>query len=891
MKHLHLLGAAMLIVALVLVFFWKLVFTNLILVGVDSFLYFYPYKAYVAQRLLAGQLPLWNPHLFMGAPLLANMQTAVLYPLHWPFLWLPAPKQVAASIVLHVVLVGWGALAYARRSLQLGWLGGLTAAIIFALGGFVGAQAEHINQLNVIAWLPWALLLLDEAAERRRPAAGLALALVLALMILAGHAQATFICLIALGIQALTGGLRPGTRLTGLPAGRAYLRARLPYLAVLAAALILATLLSAVQLWPTLELSRLSVRSGGLPYREAVSFSLRPWQLHYTLLPPYGVDLSHVFGEAYTEYVAYVGVIGLGLAAFGLVRGWRRWSGTRTMALLALVGLLLGLGGFNPAYLILYNIVPGFALFRAPARWMLLYAFGVSMLAGIGVELIAGWASSARRAGLPIAKLLPSLLLVLVCAELFVASRGLRTNQPTAPEAYTFLRPSIAHLKSDAGLHRFLSLSGIVYDPGDLAEMRAIFSGQLSERAIYDYVVAAKEKEVLSYNLPLLYGLYSVDGYDGGLLPLRDFVSLERLFLDGEDLSLDGRLRERLHQVPPGRLLSLLGVKYVITDKVFDAWIDGLFYDLQFPARLSPAAVSSVGTRDLPDFYATALGIVSYLEGAQDVPEGTPVARITVTDQTGWSDTIELLAGRDTSEGRYHDGVAHRQARVGPTWPDDPTGQDYVALVPVDGPRRLTQIQVQGTPPSGEFVLRGLSLADTRTATTRQVTLSTDGDYRLVHSGDVKIYQNLDTLQRAFVVHRAEVIADEDRAIARLRDPSFEPVRSAILSSGEPLAGVGMATAKVVHYAPERIVVDATTSAPGYLLLTDTFYPGWEATLDGRPVPILQADVYFRAVRLEPGTHRVEFQYRPASLRWGARLSGVALLLCLAGLVWSARSR
>jgi hypothetical protein len=184
--------------------------------------------------------------------------------------------------------------------------------------------------------------------------------------------------------------------------------------------------------------------------------------------------------------------------------------------------------------------------------------------------------------------LIPPILVVLVCAELFLASRGLAYNQPTAPEAFSFLRPSIAHLKTDPGLGRFLSLSGIVYDPGDLAEMRAMFAGQLPEPAIYAYVVTAKEKEVLSYNLPLQYGLYSVDGYDGGLLPLRDFVTMQHLFLEEDKVSVDGRLRERLREVPPGRLLSLLGVKYVITDKVFDAWIDGLFYDLQFPARLSP---------------------------------------------------------------------------------------------------------------------------------------------------------------------------------------------------------------------------------------------------------------------------------------------------------------
>ncbi|GAB4539094.1 MAG: hypothetical protein Kow0063_27600 [Anaerolineae bacterium] len=958
MARLRTAAVGLVIVILPLIFFWKLVFTNLILVGIDSFLYFYPYKAYVAQALLSGRFPLWNPHLFMGAPLFANMQTAVLYPLHWPFLWLTAPKQVAASIVLHVILAGLGMLLYVRRSLRLNRAGALAAAVVFALGGFVGAQVEHINQLNVIAWLPWAFLLLDMAGRgTRRVVSKLGLGLVIALMLLAGHAQATYICLAGVGVYAVAGGwgqergksqigesanqriskhlhcaqaqvsanqqrgkwadrqIAGGNTRRLVPAGwGVYLVSRVPYISVFLVAIVMATLLAAVQLLPTFELARLSVRAGGLPYREVVAFSLRPWQLHYSLLPPFGVDLGQVFGEAYSEYVAYVGLVGLGLAALGLLRRWR-WAGARFAALLAVLGLFLGTGGFNPFYYILYIIIPGFDLFRAPARWMLLYAFGVAILAGIGMQEISGfkWANqqisesanqrisesantcTARRrkcqrisrwAGGQISNLLSLVLLALLCLELFVASRGLRYNQPTAPEAFTFLRPSIAHLKTDVGLHRFLSLSGIVYDPGDLAEIYDIFSDQLPEKAIYDYVVAAKEKEVLFYNLPLLYGLNSVDGYDGGLLPLRDFVSIQRLFLDEEHLSLDGRLRENLRDVPPGRLLSLLGVKYVITDKVYDVWVDGLFYDLQFSARLSPDGVAEVSAADLPDFPATALGVISYLDGAADLADGTPVARIRVGDETGWSETFDLLAGRDSSEGRYGDGVAHQQAQVANTWRDDPSGMNYVTLVPLGGPRRLATVSIEGLAPAGEFVLRGLSLVDMRTTTTRQVTLSTDGHYRLVHSGDVKIYENLDVLPRALVVHQAEVIPDSDQTIARLRDPTFDPAQTLILTAGEPLNGSGIATVQIVDYAPEKISLVATSDAPGYLLLTDTFYPGWRASVDGQPVEILRADLAFRAVRLERGTHRVEFWYWPASVRWGVWISTAALLLWVAALVW-----
>lgn len=910
------LAAGSTVVGLVLFFFWKIVFTNLILIGVDSFLYFYPYRDYISQALLEGRFPLWNPHLFMGVPLFANMQAAVLYPLHWPLLWFSAPKQVAVSIVLHVALAGLGTLALARRTLRLGWPGALTSALVFALGGFVGSHAEHINQLNVAAWLPWTFLLLDVAAHRRCLRWTLVLGLVIALMVLAGHAQALYISLSGLALYALLGGWGEhvaNTRLAPIDRLAHYLGKRASHLLVMFVALLIAALLSAVQLLPTLELASLSARSGGLPYREVVSFSLRPWLLHYTLLPPYGQDLSQVFGEAHGEYVAYVGVLGLGLAGLGAWRTMRARAPGRFFLLLAGLGLFLALGIANPAYYLLYQVVPGFDLFRAPARWMLLYALGVAVLAGLGMQRLTelGWM---RGAYLPVIRRAPSRLciptgvLTALCLELLVVSQSLRYNQPSAPEAFSFWRPSIAFLRTDDGPHRFLSLSGIQYDPGDQPEMEAMLHGQLPEGAMYDYVVAAKQKEVLAYNLPLQFRLNSVDGYDGGLLPLRDFVTLEHLFLEPDRLSLDGRLRQNLRHVPPGRLLSLLGVKYIITDKVYDVWVDGVFYDLQFSARLGLSGTRVVQTQQLPPFPTTALGIMSYLEGALDVPDDTPVARISLTDARGGVQRIELLAGQHTSEGRYKPQAKHRQARIGHNWPDDPDGHDYLAFIELPEVCQLSTVSMEAISSVGTFVLRGLSLVDTRTQTSQQIILSTEGRYRLVHSGDVKIYENLEFLPRAFLVHQAEISSGDEATLVRLRDPTFDPAQSVILSAEEGLspdqealywqeAGVPgedkppVAEVTILEYAPERVLIQANSQAAGYLVLSDTYYPGWTATVDSRPAAIHRANLMMRAVRLGPGTHQVEFRYQPTSLQIGVWISGAAWVawIVVITLAWSRR--
>ncbi len=91
----------------------------------------------------------------------------------------------------------------------------------------------------------------------------------------------------------------------------------------------------------------------------------------------------------------------------------------------------------------------------------------------------------------------------------------------------------------------------------------------------------------------------------------------------------------------------------------------------------------------------------------------------------------------------------------------------------------------------------------------------------------------------------------------------------------------------MTHYAPERVEIEVTAEAPGYLVLTDAWYPGWEATVDGVPASIYRADLLFRAVAVRAGKHRVVFDFRPMSLRVGAGISlggllGLGLTVALA---------
>ncbi|MCE2470651.1 MAG: hypothetical protein J4G18_01900, partial [Anaerolineae bacterium] len=139
---------------LALLFFHQLAFSGKILARGDTFKYFYPYWDARNEAFRAGELPLWSPDLFMGAPLLANPQLGTYYPLNWLTSPLRAPAAISISIIIHTALAATGACDLYRLTISKRWLPGLVAGAVFAFGGYLGAHVEQINQLQGLAWMP-----------------------------------------------------------------------------------------------------------------------------------------------------------------------------------------------------------------------------------------------------------------------------------------------------------------------------------------------------------------------------------------------------------------------------------------------------------------------------------------------------------------------------------------------------------------------------------------------------------------------------------------------------------------------------------------------------------------------------------------------------------------
>jgi hypothetical protein len=306
----------------------------------DHFDYFQPLRAFTADELRAGRLPLWNPYSASGEPWLANPQTGVFYPPAWLFLVLPFETAYMLYLLLHLVLLGWGAyLLFARRAPPGAAMVGAAALM---LSGPVLSLLDVSNNFATFAWIPLVLWCALEGAWRRG-------AVVLALAFLGAE---PFFAAVAALLYVLVRRKRD-VLWTGL----------------------LAFGLTAVQLIPFLEFVLLSDRAGGMDDSLILKNSMGARDWLQTLLPFPAVPAQQQFIP-----VVYMGVVVIVLALIGLVVGLRARN-THLEAAGWLVLLVSAIAiSTGPAWL---SRLP-LTLFRYPARLVPFAALAVVALAVIG---------------------------------------------------------------------------------------------------------------------------------------------------------------------------------------------------------------------------------------------------------------------------------------------------------------------------------------------------------------------------------------------------------------------------------------------------------------------------------------------------------------------------
>jgi hypothetical protein len=392
-KHLFLLALA------VSLFYWKTLLTRqfTMLIGTEAVNYTYSWLHFWISSIRHGHLPLWDPYGFSGRPFAGEMLTAAFDPLHLVLVLIPFNRDGLFSprlydemmIVMH--LLGAYFMFALVRELRLARLSAFVGACCFALSGMV-VRFLWPPYVESAIWLPAIVLFLirmlhSEQVTRVALNASLAGAC-LGMSILAGGLHMAIleaiVIVTVLAYFAATSRLPWTAQLSG---GSHWLRVAV----MLTLALAVAGGIGAVQLLPSMEYSRLSLRwiVGGvfpsslkIPY-DRLNSGMWP-QSVITLLFPLAFD-GKIGDENWVR--AYIGVFPFFMALIGI---WKRWSNTwvRYLTGLAVAAFAYSFAEFSPLHGVLYALVPFLWLAREAGRFLYLAQFALAVLAAFGLDAL-----------------------------------------------------------------------------------------------------------------------------------------------------------------------------------------------------------------------------------------------------------------------------------------------------------------------------------------------------------------------------------------------------------------------------------------------------------------------------------------------------------------------
>lgn len=382
--------------------------------------YFFPYHVLPAKMLADGDLPLWNPYVFSGIPLLGDGQTAMFYPPNWLFFLLPGPAALNYVLLLQFSIAGIGTYLFAR-ALGVWRLPAFLAAVAYMFSGFLTARVVHLSIMSGAALIPLILFCLDRLLTsplHRGPGRDFdtrwlaATALAVALQVLAGHPQIPVYTALAVGLFTV---VRSVERSAGSDRWhRLVMDTRL-----IAGTCLLGYALAAIQLVPWAEFARLSVRAAGANFDFVFNSSTTgaEWLL---FLFPYllGAHSTSVFAAGPLgmdqavrawEHSGYVGILPLPLAVVALGHLARltgrlhrlraagaayegsvlrhRWYSLLFLFLLLVLGLLLAAGWHTPFSQVVHR-TPVLGSLRAVERGLVLASFALALLGGLGLQRI-----------------------------------------------------------------------------------------------------------------------------------------------------------------------------------------------------------------------------------------------------------------------------------------------------------------------------------------------------------------------------------------------------------------------------------------------------------------------------------------------------------------------
>ena len=863
---------------------------------------------------------LWDAMTFGGFPMMADPEAAAWYPPAVLLSLLPGTWNV--FIILAYVAASSFMCGYVY-TITKSRMAALVSGIVFSMSGFMMAQLGNAVIIHSTAWVPLIIWSLEQL--RRKPSARWLVigSIGVALSLLGGQPQIFFYAAILSVAYAIMRGW-------AAPTGRWRY-----YLASLLM-LVLGTGLASVQIVPTSELLKQSLRAG-YSFKDFVSYSLPPRQALTMVFPNIFGGLTEsgllpYFGQDnQTELTGYVGLLSLMLAALGLIATKKKSLGLFWLCV-ALLAFPLVLGDATPLARLVYHL-PILNSFRVPSRHFMELTFAVSVLSGLGVAAIVKQRVSAillKKISLLAAVAMVACLILLFLNKSYLAAlagqNGISqlTLLPWANRAVgvplLILLIAIAvtfywHRQPTSILRCALLLLVLVFDLGSFGFFYQWRYFSLSKNALvvppfaetYKDSLKASNQRLMSYRgyrgivdempagLTRLWAIPNASGYNA--LILRRTSNLLPA-IDQPNLPLPW-------SEPDNRSLDLIAVRYLFlpaseltTDGHGTLWRkDDIQLWLGQGCNLPPRKSATV-TLPAP-VKSTALAIVSRLACSSQIPNGTEVAHVRLIDAGGRVETRSLVAGRDSSEWAYDCGsvtpsMRHQRANIFSSYPakmydEQCQGHVYATTLSLDEVKEIESIEFEWVGGNGAIILEKLSLIDESNKSSHPIdpALIDRDAWRLTEeAGAARVYENLRAMPRTWLA--SEVIkVNPEQALNTIKTGklpdggNFDPSRTALVEAPLALNSQNVdsnASATVTALTATHMRVRTSSTTSSFLVTSDTYYPGWRASVDGQEAPLYRADYAIRGVMLTPGPHTVTFDYWPRSFYLGAAISALTLI-------------
>jgi hypothetical protein len=404
---------------------------------------------------------------------------------------------------------------------------------------------------------------------------------------------------------------------------------------------------------------------------------------------------------------------------------------------------------------------------------------------------------------------------------------------------------------------------------------------------------------------------------------LQNVAGYEPLILERYSNALGGAWLDAVHRVSNGEpdnslfttrshVLDLLNTNFVVSYPNLATvpgthGAPGVAKEMAIIGDFPPQATKTLVVEPTP---ADSLMLVTSLSDSTAVSEDETVALVRVFSADGKTFERALKAGRDTAEWAHErvDVLPTIKHKLAPVFEKARVGgakgffaYKFKATLPLEERPTVTRIELVNVSQRARLGIYGAMLIDS--STSRQVALSSPYSQEwepVYEKNQILILQNKRALPRAWLVAEAEAMRGEV-ALARIRGESteaFDPRRTALLEvdtrqlpalpGGELAPG---SKANITRYEPNRLSIETNSPTATVLILSEIFYPGWEATVDGKSTQILLTDYLLRGVALPAGQHQIEMRYTAPAARNGAIISVVTLLVLVTLAIYAWRSR